>query len=438
MKTVRDAVWGDIRLTRLQAEVMDTRSFQRLRGIRQLGMSHLVYPSAMHSRFEHSLGTCWVTRKIIAHLAESSPERLPPLLSGELPGMVALLHDITHVPFGHTLEDERRLFQRHDVCERRLKHMIEDSAIGAILERAGLRVPVMAILSPSGKKLSEEWQLVKDVVSGPVGADLLDYLRRDALFCGLDLRYDDRVFNTLALRKGRLIFDIQKRGLLRQDALSELIHLLRMRYSLTERVYYHHAKIAAGAMVSKVIEILLRGKIFAQAELFDLNDQSLLHLLEQRSADIPAARALLEALASRRLHKCVYMLQTKGLQGQGIDLRTKKSLVHRYHLNLLGEREALEKQLTESLGLEEGDVIVYCPAEEMALKEARMPSLIPGDRVKALDELKLPEIEVLLDKHRSLWRFRVLLARRALPIGDRLSRLCRRLLGRDNHLPAVR
>lgn len=69
MKTIRDAVHGDIRLSDDKIRLIDTPTFQRLRGIKQLGTTSLVYPSAVHTRFEHSLGTAWVTEQLIAALA---------------------------------------------------------------------------------------------------------------------------------------------------------------------------------------------------------------------------------------------------------------------------------------------------------------------------------------------------------------------------------
>jgi len=65
-KVIRDAVHGDIELGPLEVELIDTPEFQRLRGIKQLGTAYLVFPSAVHTRFEHSLGTSWMAHRILA------------------------------------------------------------------------------------------------------------------------------------------------------------------------------------------------------------------------------------------------------------------------------------------------------------------------------------------------------------------------------------
>src|SRR6058998_180238 len=135
-KLIRDAVHGDIEMSSLEVELMDTPEFQRLRGIKQLGTAYLVFPSAVHTRFEHSLGTCWMARRIVDVLRRTHT------VSAEQEALVrvtALVHDIMHIPFGHTLEDERRVLPRHDKDESRLNYFLRESAIGRILKREGLQ-----------------------------------------------------------------------------------------------------------------------------------------------------------------------------------------------------------------------------------------------------------------------------------------------------------
>src|ERR1051326_9157906 len=99
-KLIRDAVHGDIEMGALEIELIDTPEFQRLRGIRQLGTAYLVFPSAVHTRFEHSLGTSWMAHRVL-----NSVRRTHAISADDecLVRVAALLHDITHIPFGHTL-----------------------------------------------------------------------------------------------------------------------------------------------------------------------------------------------------------------------------------------------------------------------------------------------------------------------------------------------
>src|SRR3954468_2241941 len=168
-KLIRDAVHGDIEMSRLEVELMDTPEFQRLRGIKQLGTAYLVFPSAVHTRFEHSLGTSWMAHRIVEAVRRTTA------ISAEdemLIRVASLLHDITHIPFGHTLEDERRVLPRHDKDEERVDYYLRASTVGRILKREGLQEPVIETLTAG-----ESYQ--SDIVGGAISADLLDYLRRD-------------------------------------------------------------------------------------------------------------------------------------------------------------------------------------------------------------------------------------------------------------------
>src|SRR5689334_21627525 len=95
-KLIRDAVHGDIEIGALEVELMDTLEFQRLRGIKQLGTAYLVFPSAVHTRFEHSLGTCWMARRVVEPIRRTREIAPDEELLIRIAG---LLHDIMHIPF---------------------------------------------------------------------------------------------------------------------------------------------------------------------------------------------------------------------------------------------------------------------------------------------------------------------------------------------------
>src|SRR5215813_10741845 len=207
-KLIRDAVHGDIEIGPLEVELMDTPEFQRLRGIKQLGTAYLVFPSAVHTRFEHSLGTSWMAHKIL-----DSVRRTQSITADdEAPIRVAaLLHDITHIPFGHTLEDERRVLPRHDKDEERVEYFLRQSIVGRILKREGIQDEVIGAIRGDDSFRS-------DIIGGAISADLLDYLRRDTYFCGLSQYYDPRIFESFIIDNQRLVMNLEKHGMLRGDA----------------------------------------------------------------------------------------------------------------------------------------------------------------------------------------------------------------------------
>ena len=406
---VRDPVHGDLSLTALEAAVLDLPEVQRLRGIKQLGTASLVYPGALHTRFDHSLGASALAHRIVAALRRDGVSVADDV--AELVAVGTLLHDVTHVPFGHTLEDERRLFPRHDKGTR-LGRLL-DGSLGDALDRLGIRAPIAGLLGAAANPLPP-W--TAEVISSTVDADLLDYLRRDAYFTGLAHDYDDRVFRYFTVADGRLALGMVKHGMDRPDARSEVIQLLRMRYFLTERVYYHHTKVAAGAMISKAVELALDAGALAEPDLLALNDWT---LLDRLTGCGPAAAALASRLARRDLLKRGYVVSARS-----VDSAQRTALVRRFHEGR-AERHAAERMLAESLGCGEGEVILYCPALTV-MKEASA-RVVTSRGVGALNDSDDPgtaEIRALQDRYAQLWRLYVFvpeaLAERAAPIAAEL------------------
>ena len=138
--TIRIAVTGDVLLTAAEAAVIDAEDFQRLRGVRQLGTVNFVFPTALHTRFDHSLGTLARADEMVLAIAtnakSSEEERRISLEQRKLARMYALLHDIPHVPFGHTIEDEMQLFQRHDKNPARIERFLgPESEVAKIIKK---------------------------------------------------------------------------------------------------------------------------------------------------------------------------------------------------------------------------------------------------------------------------------------------------------------
>lgn len=419
---VRDSVWGDIELEPYLVDALDTPELQRLRGIRQLGTAHFVYPGANHTRFEHVLGTCHVAGRILDALARAG-QRLDPDVARAVRA-AALVHDVGHVPFGHTFEDERRIFPRHDGPER-TRVFLGDSELGRALREHGLQELVLGALGVGAPAPP----VVSDVVAGTVSADLLDYLARDAHATGIRRAYDERLFRYMDLEQGRLVLRLQKRGLPREDAFSEVIHLLRLRYTLSERVYFHHAKVASGALVSKLVERAVALGL-QLPELFPLGDEGLLlHLEREYAPRDPVIARLLDDHRRRRLPKRAFLLTRR------IDPELQRDLVRRFHHDR-AERERVEAELEAEVGLDPGDVIVYCPGAEMALKEANILVDTGRGGVRSLADLALREVDELLEKHRDLWKFHVLLTARRRDARAALSRACAERFGAPDELSA--
>ena len=324
--------------------------------------------------------------------------RSAPVSSGDevLVRAAALLHDITHIPFGHTLEDERRVLPRHDKDEERVEYFLRQSAVGKILEREGIQDGVIQILKSQDNFRS-------DIAGGAISADLLDYLRRDTYFCGLSQFYDARIFESFILENGRLVMNLEKNGMLRRDALSELVNLLRIRYTLSERVYFHHTKISSGAMISKAVELALRDGLSA-ADLRELKDDTLIYILREQYSHNSSVAHLLSRFESRQLYRACYVLTVD------IGEQRRQEIVSRFHHDLEA-RDAAESSIARASGIQPHEVIIYCPSLGMSLPEADVPVRLDRGQVRPLSGSNNEEIRILKEKHKALWKFFVLIDR---------------------------
>lgn len=394
---IRDPIHGDVSLTPTETAVLDLPEVQRLRRVKQLGTAYLVYPGCLHTRFDHSLGAAATAKRMLLELASRGVAIAPDL--AEAIAIAALLHDVTHVPFGHTLEDERRLFPRHDKG-RRLETML-DGALGEALRRLDVAEPVMALLGHRDSDSVPPW--AAQIVSSTIDADLLDYLRRDSYFAGLAPRYDDRVFHQFVVDDGRLAIHLTKHGMERHDARSETEQLLRMRYFLTERVYYHHTKIAAGAMISKAVELAHEHGALDEGELLQLGDGALFERLRRiPSATQPDPRivGLVDRLENRRLFKRGYAISART-----VPRAQRAELVARYHEDRQA-RGSAEAEIAAALGCDVADVILYCPAltvmKEAAVLVRTPKGVMPLNRYEGEGP---SEVAALESSYERLWRF---------------------------------
>ncbi len=430
---VRDPVQGDIELTREETRILDTAQFQRLRGVKQLGTAYLVFPGAMHTRFEHSIGTAHMAGRLLRAVNRNA-ERDPAGCRAVTPDEVrvlrfaAMLHDITHIPFGHNIEDQTGLLERHDVPAR-FRAMLGDTEVGSVLESLGVRDEVLAILTGEGAGMPA---FCKQVLSDTIDADLLDYLRRDAYYTGLTLQYDNRVreYFRVDRESERMFVDCEKQGMLREDIVSELMRVLDIRYHFSERVYYHHAKIAAGALLARMVEIALRHGALTAEELQHSTDETLLDRLERAETGEAESQDRLQRFARRfrrrELPKRVLVLPfylNESVQDELLSTYFERG---KPEARYAWEREmetAAKKRFGRDL-----DITMYCPARRMQLKEARTLVRFPGsgDRILELSKFgtHVARLQDLTDAYPRLWKMYVFTSEQDVDVRRRLQEMC--------------
>jgi hypothetical protein len=418
---LRDPVHGDVYLTHEELSVLDTAEMQRLRGVKQLGSADLVYPGARHTRFEHSIGTVHVAQRMIdaVNLSHEFDPRACLQIGDEEARVIrlaALVHDVTHIPFGHNVEDSAGLMHRHDSPERYRAMLAESTGIGRALRELGVHKDVLSILlaesSAQAGGIPPYWG---QIVSDTICSDILDYLARDAYFTGLRLEVDPRITSYFKVDRasGNLFIDLAKHDLLREDILSEIVRMLEARYYFSERVYYHHAKVAAGGLISRAVELVLLAGTAQESDFHDTTDASLLDLLERVAAEMdeqPAARvrSLVERFRQRRLPKraCVFPRYENE--------EAQKGLVERYFAREQhAERAAVEARIADLVRFATGrdiEILVVCPAARMQLKEVQTHVRWPGaDGIRPLSDFssRVPRLADLEQSYRNLWKFYV-------------------------------
>jgi HD superfamily phosphohydrolase len=246
VKYFQDPLYGQIAVdSPLLLALIDSRAVQRLRHIRQLGVSYLTFLGAEHSRFSHSLGVMTLMGRALDHLEREEGLRFQ-ARARELAMAAALLHDIGHCAFSHTLESV--LIGHHERMGARL--LREEPGLKAIL---GPRGPRLAALIEGSAKGAEA-RLIHDLLSSQLDMDRLDYLVRDAHYTGVNSGQVDlgRIIASLTVSQGRLA--VKERGLLAVE------EYFVARYFMYWKVYFHKT--------SRAMELLLKAVLDRAKELW--------------------------------------------------------------------------------------------------------------------------------------------------------------------------
>ncbi|MCC6408630.1 MAG: HD domain-containing protein [Planctomycetes bacterium] len=424
---IRDPVHGDVYLTHEEISVLDTPEMQRLRGVKQLGSANFVYPGAVHTRFDHSIGTLHLAQRMIDAVNLSFEHNSRECLGvseaeARVIRMAGLVHDITHIPFGHNVEDQAGLMHRHDSPYRFERMLGAQTGVGRVLRDLGLHKDVLAILcaekGDTARAIPPYWS---EINSDTICSDILDYLARDAYFTGLKLAIDQRLLSYFRVDRasGHLYIDVAKHNLLREDILSEMVRLLEARYFFSERVYYHHAKVAAGALAARAVELALSAGLVKEEDFYDQTDASVLDLLERVARDGEKSRKC-PADVAKRIRSAVERFRTRKLPKRACvfpryeNEAVQEELVTRFFAREgQANRQAVEERISDLVRFATGktvEIIVTCPAKRMQLKEAHTHVRWPGEStVKPLSEFsaRVPRLADLERSYRALWKFYV-------------------------------
>jgi uncharacterized protein len=288
----------DVPLTPRVRQLIDTAEFHRLARISQLGLVSLVYPAAIHTRFEHCLGVYRLALLYVKQLAHD--ERFAKAVDAakvEIFIVAALLHDLGHWPFCHPIEDIRLpSVPSHELFAN---SFLLEGEIADVLRHDWNVNPRDVVALLSEKPRDTAGKILASMLSGPIDIDKMDYLFRDSLHAGVPYgRHFDqqRLLGSLCLNAAGDGLAVADKG----KTATEL--MVFARYVMFSEVYWHHGVRAATAMLQRAF-YLLHGQLDLD-HLFRMTEHEMIDELQHVAADGPAAE-LLHGLfgPSRRLYK---------------------------------------------------------------------------------------------------------------------------------------
>src|SRR5258708_17326329 len=384
---LRDPIHGFVYREPLEQRIIDTAVFQRLRRLRQLALESLVYPGAVHTRFDHSSGALTIARGICAKsLLDEDTRRLVRL--------AALLHDVGHGPFSHVSEPLLQRYSDKSKLKTKNQDEIHELISAAVIQHNRELARVLSeeerehIVGLLGGTYG--YSLYKDIVSGPIDVDKQDYLLRDSYFCGVKygLYYQGRLTDTLVSHS-----DADDQILaLTPGGIHPLEQFVLARYYMHTQVYRHKIRLITDEMIRRGIQLgIEQDKIqwlrdlysFDGSKLFIENylrwhDERLFNEILRPEAPDGYAKRVFRQIQDRKLLKTIFIANERdfgdpdvrrnlfgGSEHTFVPLEEKVAKAYGFDKNLVIAQKLSFKSATRT----ESDIVVLHPAGPRLFRE---------------------------------------------------------------------
>lgn len=352
MKNIRDPIHGYIDVSESELTVINSPQFQRLRRIKQLGLSSTVYPGASHTRFEHSLGVMHLAGRVARSLDLPEQEIKANRLAG-------LVHDTGHLPFSHTLErvfEESKGYGHEQISCQVVDELVDDSSVTFEADATHVKNII------TGKNNGV------NIIANDIDVDRLDYLYRDSYETGIDHGSVDG--DTLI----KFSTVIDNKFAFEHKALQAVESLLSSRLHMTRSVYSHDTVNITETMLHRAVEEYLDEKGLSVEDLTSRTDANLRMRLQNTNSSLTTE--FISRITERRLYKDAlrYAFDTED-----------KDTVKQIHATL-DPPEVHEKAIAHSAGVPEKAVLVD-PPRYSPLETFDVPVRLASGEVKTLEEV---------------------------------------------------
>jgi len=402
-KIIRDSIHGNIKIKDFFIELINSPELQRLYNIKQLGLAHLVFPGAHHSRFEHSLGSYYIASEISDSIDIEDEEK-------KIIKCAALLHDIGHGPFSHTLEmiienslkinhidlTDRLIFGNYEIISSEEKKYIFYSNVNTVLDKENIDKKLLSDII-KGKKINKMY--LSQILNSAIDVDQLDYLIRDAYYTGVAYGIIDiqRFIQTLKISNNNLL--INKKGI---GVIENIFMARNLMYS---SVYFHKTVRIAELMLLKAFEMISN---LNPLDLFKKTDIEILNYLKNSGS---FQNKITTYLKYRNLFKQAYSISHYDLDDD------KKNIIN--SLSEINTKREKEIEIENKLSIPTGHIIIDIPHNEISKTEPRLNNMnikiLENNKQKIVDDFtpitkairskKIPDWSIMIitdDKYRDI------------------------------------
>ncbi|KAF8505416.1 HD-domain/PDEase-like protein [Russula emetica] len=316
MRSINDNVHGYVTMGPHVWRVVDTRHFQRLRHIKQLGLSYYVWPGASHNRFEHCLGVAYLARQMVVHLKDAQPELDITDREVRCVELAGLCHDLGHGPWSHTWDGgyipsalkagflpKDKNWQHEDASEMMFDDMMKQYDMDIPKQDVEF---IKALIAGDQARCSDEKPFLFEIVSNKrngIDVDKFDYIARDTRAIGDNQNLSlTRLINSARVIEDQICYDSK-------DA-NQIYELCYTRFSLHKRIYNHKT---AKAIEHMMVDAMLAAEPYLKIASYindpkrylGLTDDIKTEIQRSQAPELLEAQKILERIQNRDLYRCV-------------------------------------------------------------------------------------------------------------------------------------